>query len=145
MEMLLKSTVLMTWPSALSKVLWQSRLKGVTPEPMMRSTEYRAVAFVLLALLTSVFRTVTGLGAFVAAGTRGALVAAGAGLAVATAAVVAAAVATGAGLEEATGAVDAAAVAAGAGLTAGTASVEAAAVAAGTALISFVGGASLLG
>ena len=117
--MLLKSTVEMTCPSAVNKVLWRARLKGVTPEPMMRSTEYSAVSSVLVALLVSVFMTVTGLGT-VGMGV-GALVAAGTGLALATAA-----------LE---GAVVAAGIAA-----AATVAAEGAAVEAGTAEASFVGG-----
>lgn len=73
--MLLKSTVEMTCPRAWIRIFWRLRSKGVTPEPMIRSTEYSAVASVLVALLASVFMTVTedglttGLGALVAAGT----------------------------------------------------------------------------
>ena len=128
----------MTCPNALNKVLWRARLKGVTPEPMIRSTEYSAVSSVLVALLVSVFMTVTGFGT-VGMGV-GALVAAGTvatGLALATAALAGAAVAAGIAAVVAAG--SAAVVAAGIAAVA-TAAVEGVAVAAEIAADAFVGG-----
>lgn len=71
MEMLAKSTVLMTCPRAFNRVLCLAKLKGLTSEPMMRNTEYSAVSaesvllsvvVVLVSMMLMLFTTVTGAG-----------------------------------------------------------------------------------
>lgn len=104
MDMLAKSTLVMSSNRPYSRVVWRASLKGVTSPPVMRSTEYRAVSaesvllVVLLVVVLSVAMTAmeftlaaafaalsvgVGVGAVVAAGTGfDFTVAAGADLAV---------------------------------------------------------------